>query len=1213
MFTEIFLFEIRNRIRRPAVYLYFLALLAFTVFSFSTGSLPVGDREHINSPYLISFWCCGMSMLMSLVTSAIMGTAIFRDIEYQTKDYYLTYPITKPGYFWGRFLGSFVFMIGIALAIPLGVLLGSHLGPAIGKSFASQYGPNKLIYFIHPFVTLVLPNIFFTSALFFGLVAVLRNVKVIYFGGLLLFLLYFMTLFFLNHTNNITVINVADPFALNGVRMQMFTSNYIQQNNNLIGISGSLLTNRLLWPGIGLAILVITYLRFNFETFFAGRRDKAAADEPSIRSNVALKTPVLNFTGRYNRRTLAGLIRLELLNIIRDNYFWVIIGAGSVFLGFVFWIGNQPFGVPDRPRTVMLLNFFGDGFPFFIFFIILFYTGETLQRDKLTRYAFINDSLPPPNWVLNGSKLISLLVISTGLAFLPMATGIIVQLAKGYTHLNWSGWLTYIFIILLPKFLTGAVFCYVIQVIINNKFVGYAVAVPLWVGMFFLDSTGTFNYHLLLYSFTPNTGMSDMDGIGHMAGPIGWYDLYWVLGAGLLIIIAALWYYRGVGSSLKERWKLIPERFNRATRWTAVVVAIGFLGVGGYIYYNVSFLNEWLTKGEKQDRAIAYEKALKKYQALPLPKMTSIRETVELYPEEKRVLVHAKLTIVNRTNRPITEMLLDGDNLTGYTLLENERVMPFSYPLLYPQGKFSWFRPAADTAPFRLYQFPQPLAPGDSARLSVYSTFSQRGFKNELYDATLLNNGTFFAGGLPGLGYDDDDEVSSPYVRAKAGLPPKVEEELAPNDPVGMNTLRGDAGADQVKMDIIVGTPGDQTAVGQGDLMDQWTSNGRNYFHYRLDRPGMYSPFMVFAARLADKRDSLQLDHPVAIDIFYHPGHDENVDRRMRAVRDGLTYYSHAYGSYPFRNLRIAETSSYGPREASTTTLEAFGESNGWNAHFTDPNQWDYIYLDAVRNLAQQWWRFQVAPNNTVGSMVISEGLADYDALVMTEKKCGLANMRPYVLDRRWGYDMIRRRMTEPEHPVLTANQWIEWGGKAGVIMYGLRDLIGEDSIDAALREFLDIYRFRAHGPFAGSNDLYAVLKRHVPDSLQYYLTDTWEKVTLYDNKVMGVSAVATGRPHEYKVTIRVKIDKSWIDDKRNETPAAGMKDYIDIGVLGADRTDAAGRTEKQLLYRKKYLLTRGEHEITVVVEGVPKAVAVDPLGLLIDRNNGDNYKKIGE
>src|ERR1700752_4032965 len=111
MFSKIFLFEIQNRIRRPAVYLYFLAIFFFTLSAFSTVSLPVGEKEHINSPYLITFWCCGMTMMMTLISSSVMGIALYRDIEYQTKDYYLTYPITTSGYFWGRYFGSFVFLI----------------------------------------------------------------------------------------------------------------------------------------------------------------------------------------------------------------------------------------------------------------------------------------------------------------------------------------------------------------------------------------------------------------------------------------------------------------------------------------------------------------------------------------------------------------------------------------------------------------------------------------------------------------------------------------------------------------------------------------------------------------------------------------------------------------------------------------------------------------------------------------------------------------------------------------------------------------------------------------------------------------------------------------------------------------------------------------------------------------------------------------------
>ena len=142
-------------------------------------------------------------------------------------------------------------------------------------------------------------------------------------------------------------------------------------------------------------------------------------------------------------------------------------------------------------------------------------------------------------------------------------------------------------------------------------------------------------------------------------------------------------------------------------------------------------------------------------------------------------------------------------------------------------------------------------------------------------------------------------------------------------------------------------------------------------------------------------------------------------------------------------------------------------------------------------------------------------------------------------------------------------------------------------------------------------DDLYETLKKHVPDSLQYYLTDTWQKITLYDNKVEAASVAATGRPGEYKVTMRVNIDKVWIDDKGNDVPALGMNDYIDIGVFDDPGRDSTGRLQPRILDSRRYKLTRGEHELTIVVKGKPKAVAVDPQGYLIDRNMRDNGRGV--
>jgi ABC-2 type transport system permease protein len=293
------------------------------------------------------------------------------------------------------------------------------------------------------------------------------------------------------------------------------------------------------------------------------------------------------------------------------------------------------------------------------------------------------------------------------------------------------------------------------------------------------------------------------------------------------------------------------------------------------------------------------------------------------------------------------------------------------------------------------------------------------------------------------------------------------------------------------------------------------------------------------------------------------------------------------------------------------TTLNTYAEYFGWNADFGDPNSFDYCYANTTRLLAQQWWRFQVAPNSTVGSLVIPEGLSNYDELVMSEHKYGKDNMRYIVLDNLWYYLFIRRHLNENEHPLIKADQWFLWGGKASVALFGLRDLIGEDSLNVALREFKKAYTFKTNAPFPGANNLYHYLQKHVPDSLQYYLTDTWQKITLYDNSVIEASSMPAGNKNEYKVTFKLNVDKVWKDAKNNDIPAVNMNDYIDIGIFGKPVKDANNRMVSNTLYLKKYKLKRGQQQLSIMVKGIPASVGIDPLSKLIDRNPNDNIKDL--
>jgi len=1203
MFKEIFLFEIRYRLRRPVFYVYFFLMLGFAMFSFARGMVPVQSKEWINAPAVLAQFASIMSLFLMLVAASIMGVPLYRDIEYQTKEYYLSYPITKAGYFWGRFLGSFLFVTLVGAAALIGAWLGSKLGPAAGWQPAARYGKDQFSYYWYPYLTLLLPSLLFMSSFFFGLVSVFRNVKVIYSSGMLLFLGYLISNFFLHNINNPTVIYLADPFNFNGIRAETAGLSPDQLNHSVVHMQGLLLQNRILWLSISAVILLLTYLRFNFERFFGGRHGKSPAERP-VNSSMSLPSAGklhINLKGTYYRKSLYSLTRIEVLNIVRDNYFWIILSGGLIFMTFIFWLGPGRYGVPDYPRTIFFMDAFMENLPFFLFLILIFYTGETVHREKLTRYHLINDTLPPPTWIFNGAKLLSLLCVAVGLSLVPAVIGVIIQLVRGYPYLNLPQYAASEFVSILPKLIIMELFCYAAHIAIDNKFAGHGVAITIWAILFALTTFDYFTYFLLLYSYSPPFWASDMDGIGHMVGPVLWYQLYWSLFGWLLVVTGSLFYARGTRTSFREKMILARQRFRGVTRTGWVTILAAFLVTGGYIYYNVSYLNEYLTPWEKKERAALTEKALKKYAGLPLPRVTRVKMVLDLYPDKQQEQTKAVVTLTNKGQLPIDSLLIDGDGL-DFTLLYQGAELPYHNPLYYPRGSFNWFRPRQAPSDYRFYRLPVRLSPGDSVQLEVRSELAFHGFQNMLYGANLLHNGILTSGNLPGMGYDEGDELKRNDERREHGLPEKISKDILPNDPVGQRQLNGAPSADLISLDMLVSTSADQVALAPGRLEKEWIAGGRHYYHYVQDHPGVYPPYAVISARYSVWKDKMQIaGHPVDIGVFYHPTNNLNLAHYTAVLKDGLQYYSNAFGVYPFDRLSLTETPAYGPFGISLPGLMGLAEANsGWNADLSGKDKTDYLYYNTALFLAQQWWGQQVAANNTVGSSILTRGLAGYSALQLIKQRHGKEAVRPFLETFSREYGWGRRTNFDGEHDLLHANSGYLWNDKAPLVLYALAQTIGADSVNAALREFLRQWSYRDGGPYAGAGDLYNCLKKHTPDSLFYYLSDSWEKVTLYDNRVLEATVLPRQKDSAYIIRVRVSVDKQQYD-KGIAHSVAAMNDYIDIGVFGAGG----------LLSQQTSRWTAGEHTLELTVHQKPSFVLIDPDRKLMDEREGDNRKEL--
>jgi hypothetical protein len=971
-----------------------------------------------------------------------------------------------------------------------------------------------------------------------------------------------------------------------------------------------MLINRLLWTAVAVLIIAWSYWRFSFARFLqpemarGGKLKEASEEEPYYAGK--LPSAIALFGADHSWRVWWSLCKIEFFSVIRDNYFRAILLGGVVFLIIDFWIGNPLYSVYDRPITIFLMDYKNYNYSLFIFIILLFYSGEAIHREKGTRFNIINDALPVTNRVFLWSKLSGMFGVAFLMANIPIVAGLLVQLIKGVHDFRFDVYFIEMYVLTLPFYMEMVLLSFAVHLLVNNKFGGHGVAMLIWIVMFLLRNLGQMNYNLFFYSYSPEYRWSDMNGIGHFLEPQLWFHAYWLALGFLLYSLASLFYQRGISGGFREKWRVAMQRFGTSQKVKVSLLTVAWLGCGAFIFYNVSVLNNYLTNNEGKKRRADWEKTLKKYDKIPQPKVTSLVLNADIFPDERNVKINARLVLKNKESVPVDTLHLDAQPNIKYTLKYNGVPIAYRSPLVYKKNLFGFWKKGGDTANYRMYVLPEPLMPGDSAVVDIASSISNEGFVNNGLSREIVYNGTFYSGGLPSIGYDANNETSSDEDRKKNGLPPKPDDMPPFDDAYGRRTMLFNDDADLIQFEATLSTNPDQVAVAPGYLQRTWMENGRRYFQYVQDSPIDYF-YNIVSARYSVLRDTVTISDgkQVNMEIFHHKTHDYNLDRMMASYRDGLQYFSDTYGPFQFRQMRLLEFPRYASFAQSFPNTVPYSESFGWVADFRDPNSFDYAYWVTAHELAHQWWGHQVVPNLTRGSNLISESLAEYTALLLSERKYGRDNMKRFLKDELDGYLRGRANESKKENVYINCNRAYQWYQKGSLILYGLRELIGDKALNTAIREFRDSFAFRQVPPYAGSHDLYDAIARHVPDSFRYFLDDSWLRITLYENRLLKATAKPVGG-NAYDVTLEFEAGKVYADSTGKEAKAP-MNDYVEIGVFGEETTDKSGRRQTDPLYLQKHKLQAGNRSVTVRVQGKPATAGIDPYNKLIDRIPNDN------
>ena len=1194
MFAKIAAFELRYQLRNPvfwvvAVLFFLLAFGGMTIEQIQIGS---GGNVHRNSPVAIFQYHFIFSLFFMFVTTAFVANVVLRDDDSGFAQIVRSTRVTKRDYLIGRFVGAYL-AAGLAfVAVPLAMFLGS-LMPWVDQE---TLGPNVIGYYAFSYFVIALPNILLTSAIFFAVATLTRSMMYSYVGVVVFLVLYFATLSALRTRPELRdVVGYVEPFGAAAIGRATRYWTAAEANTTIPPLDGVLLGNRAIWMGVALVALAIAYARFSFAergvskrklARLARREAKLAATPPLL---VDTLPPVRPREAAMAR--LFARIRFEMAQIFKSPAFFVLMLVGLVNSGAALVFANQLYGTPTRPLTFAAIQTLFGAFGIIPFIIAIYYAGELVWRDRDRKMHEIIDATSLPNWAYLVPKTLALVAVLFASYAIAIAAAILIQLARGVTDLQLG---EYVMWLLLPSTADAvilAVLAILVQALSPNKYVGWGVMVIYVVSTITFANIG-FDHPLYNYGATGNVRYSDMNGDNVGGATAWWLRLYWGSFALVLAVLAHLLWRRGTQVALMPRLKRLPARLAGVPGLIAAVGVIGAAATGSYLYYNMNVLNEYRTQDMRETQLADYEKKYLRYETLKQPSVTDMKLDVALFPRQKRMEASGSYAIVNDTGAPLRDL----------------HVRFFDPQVKILAVDVPGARLAMDDAKnkYRIYRFDTPLAPGATTTLSFKSQRWQQGLRAQGDDTRMIANGTFLDNSefTPLLGMNRAGLLQDRAKRRKQGLPAELRMAKLEDTAAQARNYIGDA--DWVNSDITVTTDADQTPIAPGKKLTDVTQNGRRTAHFVSTAP-ILAFFSVQSAHYAEK--SADLGGGVRGTVFYDAKHAYNVDRMLAAMKLSLDYYRKNFGPYQFDYARIIEFPGYASFAQAFAGTIPYSEQIGFLADTRDPNAIDYVSYVTAHELGHQYWAHQIISADMQGGTVLVETMAQYSAMMVMKHRYGEDKMRRFLKYELDNYLRARGGEIIEELPLeRVENQGYIHYRKGSLVMYLLQDRLGEDRVNAMLRDLLARYRFKSQ-PYPRSLDLVDGMKGLARnDAERQLVSDLFERITVYDlkTKTASVKKLPDGR---YETLLTIEAKKAYADGKGKERPSP-FADTIDIGLFTAEPGIGAFNAKNVIMVERRPVHS-GTQQIRLISAARPTHAGVDPYNKYIDRNSDDNVAAV--
>jgi hypothetical protein len=810
-------------------------------------------------------------------------------------------------------------------------------------------------------------------------------------------------------------------------------------------------------------------------------------------------------------------------------------------------------------------------------FLIIFYSGEIIHRERSLKFHAIIGATPTSNFLFYASKATALILLPMLLILVGILVGIFFQISKGYYDLElWQYANMFYFDGLFLLFYVFLAFF--IQSIVSNKYLGMAICGLL---VLLLSSPLSFyigiEHPLLKLGTMPRVAYTNMAGYGDARYGFKYFATYWnTLGVLLALLSFKLW-QRGSVNTFKLNLK---RAFSTWQKWEVLSIAFLlplFIGLGSFIFYNVNIVNEYSSRNEKIDKQADYELKYKQYEHLDRLVLLSMKTEFDVFPTERKFHFKGDFIFENSGEKPIEKVLITARAPLKKFYLEGSKLIKRdSFHDVY------------------LYQFEQPLLPKEQVHCSYEIIKEQKGFKSS---TDLIENGSYVRMRKyePAFVYREGLEIEDNFERKKRGLPAKETKELEDEHLISNQ----DFIFKKVDFESIISTQSNQIAFTSGDLLRKWTENGRNYYHFKSPVKIMSSVIYVSA----DYELEEEMYKGISLEHYYHQGHGFNNKRMLESTKITLDYCNEAFGTYPFKQLRMAEIPGHWPFGGQARPgMFAMVENRFYLIDNRNPDGFDLVAKRTIHEVAHQWWGMMLTPKYVEGGILFTEGLTKYTEAAIMDQIYGKKALWQLAETSSKRYFRGRSYTNEKEPPIYYAEgeDYLAYG-KSYMVMMGLRELLGETALNAVLRKLMLRHQDDI-APDITTLELLEVLYEATPASLHTLIDDWLKRVITYELKIKD--ATSKKLPNgEYETTINLVAKRFELNEK-GETIPIEIAEAIPLGLFTKHPSEIA---KSDTYYLKSHLVQSENQSVTIISDFMPQYVAVDPFGTRVEERRLDN------